>query len=267
MKNLAVVCSLATLASSVFAQTATRSFGSVVFPGGATSPSAGITRTFGSAVFPGSAPVPVVRGGASPIVGARPTFPGVINTIPAQVNRNGQAFRHNNTPNGGRNTRNQTYVYAYPVYVGGGYDSGYANGYAPQEQGPPPLAGPPSNMTMVYPPNQRANPVMIQAGPDGEYYTSGGQRQGATVYDSPRAQQQATVDDTPEPAEVTRYLIAFKDHTIYSAVAYWADGDTLHYFTSGNTHNQVSVSLIDRDLTERLNKEMGTDFKLPSPAK
>ncbi len=74
------------------------------------------------------------------------------------------------------------------------------------------------------------------------------------------------MEDQPEPADSNHYLIAFKDHTIYSAVAYWADGDTLHYFTSGNTHNQASVSLIDRDLTERLNREMGTDFKLP-PAK
>ena len=72
----------------------------------------------------------------------------------------------------------------------------------------------------------------------------------------------------PQPGmEQPHYLIAMKDHTIYSAVAYWADGDTLHYFTSGNIHNQVSVSLIDRDLTERLNKEMGTDFRLPPAAK
>jgi len=47
-------------------------------------------------------------------------------------------------------------------------------------------------------------------------------------------------------------------------VAYWVDGDTLHYFTSGNTHNQVSLSLIDRDLTQRLNKESGLEVNLPA---
>jgi hypothetical protein len=183
-------------------------------------------------------------------------FQGNRNGLGFQGNRNGQSFRRN-----GRDTGTQTYVYAYPVYVGGGYD----NGYAAQDQGPPPpQAAPPSNLTMVYPPVQRANPVMIQAGPDGEYYTSG-QRQGAMIYDSQRTQP--AVEETPEPTDGNRYLIAFKDHTIYSAVAYWADGDTLHYFTSGNTHNQVSVSLIDRDLTDRLNKEMGNDFKLPPAAK
>jgi endonuclease YncB( thermonuclease family) len=62
------------------------------------------------------------------------------------------------------------------------------------------------------------------------------------------------------------YLIALKDHTIYSVVAYWVDGDTLHYFTAGNVHNQASLSLVDRDLTARLNKESGTEINLP-PAK
>jgi endonuclease YncB( thermonuclease family) len=65
--------------------------------------------------------------------------------------------------------------------------------------------------------------------------------------------------------QTPHYLIAFKDHTIYSAIAYWVDGDTLHYFTSGNTHNQASLSLIDRDLTERLNRESGVAMRLPAP--
>jgi endonuclease YncB( thermonuclease family) len=73
------------------------------------------------------------------------------------------------------------------------------------------------------------------------------------------------MEEPDSTAEPSHYLIAFKDHTIYSAVAYWVDGDTLHYFTSANTHNQVSLSLIDRDLTERLNKESGLDVKLPPP--
>ena len=60
------------------------------------------------------------------------------------------------------------------------------------------------------------------------------------------------------------YLIAFKDHSIFSAVAYWVEGDTLHYFTDGNTHNQVSLSLVDRDLTKRLNEESGLKVNLPA---
>jgi len=68
----------------------------------------------------------------------------------------------------------------------------------------------------------------------------------------------------PDHEVATHYLIAFKDHSIYSAVAYWVDGDTLHYFTTGNTHNQVSLSLVDRDLTKRLNEESGLQVNLPS---
>ena len=79
----------------------------------------------------------------------------------------------------------------------------------------------------------------------------------------PQAETQAQPQDQDQQA--THYLLAFKDHSIYSAVAYWVDGDTLHYFTSGNTHNQVSVSLVDRDLTKRLNEGSGLEVKLPAP--
>jgi len=100
---------------------------------------------------------------------------------------------------------------------------------------------------------------MIQPGPEGEYNTN--VRPPANIYEAPLPGNSFS---EPEPAESNRYLLAFKDHTIYSAVAYWVDGDTLHYFTTGNTHNQASLSLIDRELTERLNRELGIDFKLPA---
>ena len=140
---------------------------------------------------------------------------------------------------------------------------GYDNSYEPQGQEMLPPQQP--NVTVVYPPQQqqRATPVMIQAGPDGEYNTM--VRPPATIYETPRPRD--TASDAEPAADSNRYLLAFKDHTIYSAVAYWTDGDTLHYFTTGNTHNQVSLSLIDRELTERLNRELGIDFKLPPPAK
>lgn len=255
MKAFAVVFSLA-VASGVFGQQVTRSFGSVVFPGGTSSTTHGITRNFGSAVFPGGASVPAVRGGSPAVVGIRPGT-GFVNPGAGQ-SRNGQ--NHRRIPSG-RGGRGQTFVYAYPVYVGGGYDYGYGAQEPPPEPAP---ATPQQNITVVYPPAQHAAPVMIQAGPEGEYYTTGGQREGATVYEAPR-RAPAEADQAQAP-ESNRYLIAFKDHTIYSAVAYWADGDTLHYFTTGSTHNQASISLLDRELTERLNREMGTDFKLP-PAK
>jgi hypothetical protein len=102
----------------------------------------------------------------------------------------------------------------------------------------------------MYPP-ETARPVMIQV-PPAEYPAVPREL-------APRPDQPA-----PEPApEPEHYLLAFKDHTVYSAVAYWFDGDTLHYFTTGSTHNQASVSLLDRELTIRLNKELGVDFHMP----
>src|SRR5262249_21240205 len=64
-----------------FSQRITRDFGSVVFPGGATNPGAGITRSFGSAVFPGGSPTsPIVHGG-----GGRVTAPQAFRGVPAGV--------------------------------------------------------------------------------------------------------------------------------------------------------------------------------------
>lgn len=220
MKALAVVLPLA-LAVGMFGQTAHRGFGSVVFPGGTSGTSPGTTRSFGSSVFPGGTTL-----------------------VPS-----GQNFRR--TPTYGRGTVIMpSYVYAFPMFVGG-----YDNSYAPQEAAPQQ-----PNVTVIYPPQQPATPVMIQAGPDGGYITTPPQRQTSTIYEAPR---DTAPEQEPAP-DSTHYLLAFKDHTIYSAVAYWADGDTLHYFTSGNVHNQASISLLDRDLTERLNRELGIEFKLPA---
>ncbi|MGB9458245.1 MAG: hypothetical protein WCB12_19515 [Bryobacteraceae bacterium] len=65
------------------------------------------------------------------------------------------------------------------------------------------------------------------------------------------------------PDEPAHYYVALKDHHVYLTVAYWVDGDTLHYFLPGNTHNQVSLALVDRDLTQRLNRESGVEVHLP----
>ena len=147
------------------------------------------------------------------------------------------------------------YPFAYPVYVGG-YGAGYG-GYDPYAAGmvqPPQQQQP--NVTVIMPP--QPPPVIIN-----QFGTPP-----AGMLSQPQAPPESAPVETAQAGspEPTGYLIAFKDHTIYSAVAYWLEGDTLHYFTSGNTHNQVSLALIDRDLTVRLNRESGIEVKLP-PAK
>ena len=100
--------------------------------------------------------------------------------------------------------------------------------------------------------NESAHPIVR------EYVSDA--RGGIRVYEpQPRTQVEAA-----EPAEANQtYLIAFKDHTIYAALAYWVEGNTLHYVTNQNTHNQVSLDLVDRELSSRLNRERSVDFRLP----
>ena len=59
------------------------------------------------------------------------------------------------------------------------------------------------------------------------------------------------------------FLIALKDHTIFPAVAYWVEGDTLNYITAQGVRNRVSLDLVDRDFSMQLNKERSLDFALP----
>ena len=63
------------------------------------------------------------------------------------------------------------------------------------------------------------------------------------------------VDDAANSTPQTKYfLVAFKDHSVYSAFAYWIEDKTLHYVTPQQTHNQASLDLVDLDLTKQLNQ-------------
>jgi hypothetical protein len=189
----------------------------------------------GNAVFPGGRPQLIVPGAV-----ADPTFAMRLGATVAPPG----LWRRPSVP--GTRRPGMVFVYGYPVYVGGYFDNAY-----PAEAAAPPSQQP--NITVINPPQPA--PEMIQ-------------RFGSDDAQDPTTPTAAADDAQPveEPAstfEPSHYLIAFKDHSVYSAVAYWVDGDTLHYFTSGNTHNQASVSLVDRDLTERLNKESGLEVKIP----
>ena len=80
-----------------------------------------------------------------------------------------------------------------------------------------------------------------------------------TAPPGPAAAQAAPADDQP-----TLFLIAMRDHTIFPALAYWVQGDTLNYITLQGTQNHVSLSLVDRDLSKQLNGERNVPFRLPA---
>jgi hypothetical protein len=59
------------------------------------------------------------------------------------------------------------------------------------------------------------------------------------------------------------FLIALKDHTIFPAIAYWVEADTLNYITVQGAKNSVSLDLVDRDFSKQINKERKVEFGLP----
>jgi hypothetical protein len=224
------------------------SFGNVVFPGGTGATSPTIQRFTPNVAFPGG-------GGPRLNVPFSNQNAGLGNAGFGNAGFGNAGFGNfgvGQRRGGGirRSGGNFGSVYGIPVYVGGGYggyyDNAYGNPYGyPADAAPFQQQQPPPNVIVIYP----------QAPPQASGYAAEPPQAGLTQpYVEPAA---------PSASEPAHYLIAFKDHTIYSAVAYWVDGDTLHYFTSGSTHNQVSLSLVDRELTERLNQEAGTGLKLP----
>jgi len=149
--------------------------------------------------------------------------------------------------------------YAYSFYVPNYFDSWYgSDSYSPASaypydtssygaatQAPPQVVAPP------------APPVIIN-----QYF--GGPVPSQAYQNAPPDVNPAG-DAPPSAAAATGdnyYLIAYKNHSVYTALAYWVEDKTLNYVTSGNTHNQASLDLIDLDLTKTLNQARGVPFSI-----
>ena len=57
--------------------------------------------------------------------------------------------------------------------------------------------------------------------------------------------------------------MAFKDHAISAAAAYWVDVRTLHYVTLQHEEKQAPLDTVDRDFSMQLNRERHVPFQLP----
>ncbi len=149
--------------------------------------------------------------------------------------------------------------YPYPVYAGG-FEGAYP------QQAP--------NVTIVMPPQYAAQPgapvtinqnflpegskpVIQEYGP-GAAEPAPENSSGLRMYQAPSAAAARQVQDDP-----VTFLIALKDSSVYSAVAYWVEGESLNYITPQGKHNQVSLSLVDRGLSTKLNTGNKVDFRLP----
>jgi len=164
----------------------------------------------------------------------------------------------------------RTVIVPYPVYYGGyysGFDApppAYGYGYDPSAQGYAqsapgyPYNGDPGyadlNQSPVVIINQNYRPDVPMAPPPD-----------STVrrYETPTHpyDNQVAAPDAPP----TIYLVAMKDHTIFPALAYWVEGDTLNYITTEGSHNRATLDLVDREFSRQLNEERHVEFKLPPP--
>ena len=134
---------------------------------------------------------------------------------------------------------------ARPIYVGGGYVGG---GWVQQPQylqSQPVVimnqqAAPPPAPILVMNPDYKqetaANPVMR------EY----------SAVSTPYANVQPS---TPK--------VFLKDGTLRQAVAFWAEGDTLHYVQPDHKQDSITFAKLDRDASKRFNSERGIEIKLP----
>ncbi len=132
------------------------------------------------------------------------------------------------------------YDYPYSSYPAYSYPS---YGYPAYDPSPnvTVISAPPSSPSTVY--VERPNPVIHE-------YDQYGQ-------------------ETNRPTSATNsgppiYLIAFHDHTIRAATAYWTEGGTLHYVTLEHEQKQVPLGTVDRDLSGQLNRERRVAFSLPA---
>jgi hypothetical protein len=210
---------------------------------------------FGNVVFPGTGGPPIVRNslGAFPPSSFASRLGATVGGFRQRggYGRYGSPFVGAYGQGGGYGYGGIPAVVPYPIFVGG------YGGFGSYPQDP--------NVTIIYqqpPPGyqqpvQPSSPVTINQNFGAE-----------TTREEPRAEAAPTRPDLslyqpaePRPAvsadaanELPYYLIAYKDSSIHSAVGFWQDGDTLHYLTAGNVHNQASIDLIDIETTERLNR-------------
>jgi len=137
------------------------------------------------------------------------------------------------------------YVVAVPVYVGGSENQGVPRleedpfGSAaslPDQPSPYPLAEPPARLPAII--NGRFHDV------------------------EPAVPAEGACPQT-QPEDPVQFFVALKDGWVTTAVAYWISERTLHYVTPQGSHNMVSLNLVDRKRSARLNQGGPAPFILP----
>lgn len=141
------------------------------------------------------------------------------------------------------------YPWGFSYYVPGYFDYLDSDSYDYYGAAPPA----PAYVTAPSAPAAPQQPVIIN-----QYF---GVEAPVNQQQNPPAPNEPTSSSTVAPPNY--YLIAYKNHAIYSALAYWVEDKTLHYVTMQNTHNQASLDLIDLNLTKTLNQSNDIPFTVP----
>jgi hypothetical protein len=128
------------------------------------------------------------------------------------------------------------FPYAYPAFAGG-----YAYGYPP-----------PSNVIIVQATPARPEP---SAPPPPREPV----RPDIREYEWP-----SPTDANPIEQEPATFSIALENGTVHSAEAAWVQNGTLHFVSSEGVQRQISLSLVDRNLTEKLNRQKKIRFRVPA---
>ena len=195
------------------------------------------TSGFGNILYPGTGGPPVSRQTTRPIFA--PQQPGIRNAAPLVSSRPRVLILPS--------------YFAMPYY---GFAPSYNFGYGYEQPQPAQQQQVPYQQAPAVIINQNFAPEAPR--PYMREYPSGSLREPSRPEPERRAESKSADDDKP-----TVYLIAMKDSTIYSSLAYWVEDDTVHYITTQHSHNRASIDLVDRDLSIQLNRERGIEFKLP----
>jgi hypothetical protein len=188
---------------------------------------------------------------------ASPGFPSV----------NNSNILHPGVPPGGAPTAQRPYsrggAGGVRRYYGGGTVyvpyPGYIDPFYATEPGYDPNYSPPSPVVII---NQNFQPETLH--PQIRDYTNVPLPEPGVTIPAPGGPAPAANDQQQNDQQPNMFLIAMKDQSVVPALAYWVQDDTLNYITLKGVQNHVSMSLVDRELSTRLNGERQVQFRLPA---
>jgi len=164
--------------------------------------------------------------------------------------------------------RGRTVVVPYGIpygFVGSGYGGAYT-GYDGVAPAPTVVEPAPQSPTVII--NQYYSPDVVR--PQIKEYTDLPEavkpkgeesKQQATVY-PPSAQEEMSAERVVSATKATLTLLAFRDSSVVAVIAYWVQGQDLHYVTKSYGKKVVPVETLDKGVSLQLNSERGVEFTL-----